>query len=103
MRMLLKATMDTEAANEAARAGTLGKTIESIVADLKPEAADFVAIDGKRTALIFFDMQDPSELPRVAEPWFLAFNASLEVQPAMVAADLEKAGPSIREAVQRYG
>ncbi len=49
------------------------------------------------------DLQDASELPRIAEPWFLAFNASLEFQPTMILEDLERAGPSIDQAVETYG
>jgi hypothetical protein len=49
------------------------------------------------------DLADPSQLPAVAEPWFLAMNATVEFQPAMVPEDLEKAGPSIQQAVAKYG
>jgi len=46
---------------------------------------------------------DVSQLPAIAEPWFLAVNASIEVTPAMVPEDLQKAGPAIEQAVQTYG
>ena len=103
MRFLVKARMDVEAANALASAGKLGSTIQSIVEDLKPEAAYFVADEGQRTAYLFLDMQEPSQLPAVAEPWFLAFNADIEATPAMIAEDLEKAGPAIEQAVKKYG
>ncbi len=103
MRFIVKARMDVEAANALASAGRLGSTIQSILEDLKPEAAYFVADEGQRTAMLFIDMDDPSQLPAVAEPWFLAFNADIEATPAMVAEDLEKAGPAIEEAVKKYG
>ena len=103
MRFLLKAELPVEAGNAAIKDGSLPKKIQSILDDLKPEAAYFVAWNGKRTALIFLDMQDPSQLPAVAEPWFLAFNASVEAVPAMVADDLKKAGPAIEQAVKKYG
>ncbi len=103
MRFLVKARMDVEAANALSRAGKMGSTIQSIVEDLRPEAAYFVADEGQRTAYLIVDMQDPSQLPAVAEPWFLAFNADIEAQPAMIAEDLEKAGPAIEQAVKKYG
>ncbi|MBV9848499.1 MAG: hypothetical protein JO250_02310 [Armatimonadetes bacterium] len=103
MRFLLKISMPVEAANETIRAGTLPKVIGAMLQDLKPEAAYFVAIDGQRTGLIFFDMQDPSQIPAVAEPAFLAFNAHVELTPAMTIEDLQKAMPGIEQAVQKYG
>jgi len=41
-------------------------------------------------------------LPAVAEPWFLAFNASLTVRPAMSPQDLADATPGIRQAAEGY-
>ena len=102
MRMFLKATWQVEAGNAAIKDGTMGAKVGSILADLKPEAAYFVADGGKRTSLIFLDVSDPSQLPAIAEPFFLAFNADVEVTPAMTVEDLEKAGPSIGEAVAKY-
>lgn len=78
MRCLMKVSIPVERGNAAASDGSLGKTIESILADLKPEAAYFAEDNGKRTAFIFFDLKDPSQIPAVAEPWFLAFDAHLE-------------------------
>ena len=103
MRFLVKARMNVEAANALARAGKLGSTIQSILEELKPEAAYFVADEGQRTAILVIDMEDMSQLPAVAEPWFLAFDADIEATPAMVAEDLEKAGPAIEEAVKKFG
>jgi hypothetical protein len=98
----MKVSMPVEAGNAAARSGSLGKTIQSILADLKPEAAYFLDWDGKRTGFIVFDMQDASQIPVVAEPWFLALNASVEIHPVMTPADLAKAGPGIEAAVKKY-
>ena len=50
-----------EAGNAAAKAGTLGSTVEKILADLKPEAAYFFADDnGNRSGSIVFDLKDSS-------------------------------------------
>jgi hypothetical protein len=102
MRCMLKAVMPVETANGAAREGKLGTTIESIVAELKPEAAYFIADEGRRTALIFFDLPDSSKLPSVAEPWFLAFNAEVTVVPAMDASDLSKAAGDIEKSAKKF-
>jgi len=44
----------------------------------KTEAAYFIAEGGRRTGILILNMNDASELPRIAEPWFLALNASIE-------------------------
>ena len=91
-----------EAGNAAAKAGKLGATIQSILADLKPEAVYFTDSNGQRTAFIFLDMQDASQIPAIAEPWFLAFNASVEIHPVMIPDDLARAGGAIENAVKKY-
>jgi len=103
MRFLLKVTIPVEAGNARVKDGSLGEKIQSILADTQPEAAYFTDMDGGRTALIFFDMQDASQLPSVAEPWMLAFNASIELHLAMTPEDLGKAGPDFKKAVEKYG
>jgi hypothetical protein len=104
MRMLLRASIPVEVGNAAVKAGTLGATIERILADLKPEAAYFIADEnGQRSANVVFDMQDASQIPAVAEPWFLAFEAQVSIQPVMNLQDLAQAGPSFPKLVQQYG
>jgi hypothetical protein len=103
MRFLLKVSVPVEAGNAGIKDGSLPKKIQSILAEQKPEAAYFYAEDGKRTFAIYLDLRDASQIPEVAEPWFLAFNASIEFRPVMILADLEKAGPGIEKAVKKYG
>ena len=104
MRMLLRVSIPVEAGNAAAKAGTLGSTVERIIADLKPEAAYFLADDeGQRSCSIVFDLKDPSQIPAIAEPWFLAFKAKVSLRPVMNSQDLAKAGSSISKAAEQYG
>ena len=104
MRMLLRVSIPVEAGNAAAKNGTLSSTIEKILADLKPEAAYFFADDdGQRSGSIVFDMKDTSQIPAIAEPWFLAFNAKVSFRPVMNPQDLAKAAPAIGKAAKQSG
>ena len=102
MRFLVKVNIPVEPGNAAAKAGKLGATIQSILAEQKPEAAYFTDDNGQRTALIFLEMKDASQIPAIAEPWLLAFNARIEIHPVMIPEDLAKAGSAIEQAVKKY-
>lgn len=103
MRVLLKVSMATNAANEKARRGELGSTIQSILEEMKPEAVYFGADKGRRTAFIVVEMKEASQIPAICEPWFLAFDAEVEGQVVMVPEDLMAAGPGIEAAVNKFG
>jgi hypothetical protein len=103
MRCLLKVSIPVAEGNAAISNGTLGSTINSIIGDLKPEAAYFAEEKGARTGFIFFNLETASQIPAVAEPWFLAFNAHVEIHPAMNLEDLKNATPGIENAVKKYG
>ena len=104
MRVYVKASMPVEAGNAVIRSGTLAATMETLLKELQPETAFFYADTlGRRTANFLLDLKDASQIPAIAEPLFLAFNASVEIYPVMLAEDLMKAGPGIEHAVQQYG
>jgi hypothetical protein len=102
MRMMVKVEWPVEAGNAVMKDGSMPGTIQAILEEQKPEAAYFIAFNGKRTGLIFLEVEDASQIPAVAEPWFLAFDASVDFYPAMNAEDLKKAGPAIEQAVKKY-
>jgi hypothetical protein len=90
MRVLLKVSMDTRKANEAIHNGTLTKLIEESMEQIKPEAAYFTAEHGRRTAFIFFDMQDSSQMPVLSEPFFQNLDAEITYTPVMNMEDVQK-------------
>jgi hypothetical protein len=102
MRCLLKVSIPTEVGNERVIDGSLARTIESILNDLNPEAAYFVAEHGERTGFVVCNLKDESEIPAIAEPWFLALGARVELHPAMTMADLKKAAPGFEKVIQKY-
>ncbi|HEX3660406.1 MAG TPA: hypothetical protein VHU89_03190 [Acidobacteriaceae bacterium] len=103
MRMMLHVVIPVKTGNAAVREGKLGPTIQKILADLKPEAAYFTETSGSRSGYIFFDMKDAAQLPAISEPWFLAFNATLTVRPAMTPQDLGgSAGAALETAAKAH-
>ncbi len=101
MRFILKASMPVETGNASAKQGF--KVLPQIIEQLKPEAVYFYAEHGKRTALLILDLADTSQIPAVAEPFFLAMNAAVDLYPVMTPEDLQKAGPAVAKAVEKYG
>jgi hypothetical protein len=90
MRMMLKFTLPVEKGNQAFNDGSLGKTLEAMMGKLKPEAAYFGPLDGKRCGMMFFDLADASQIVEYAEPLFSNLNAAVEILPVMTADDLRK-------------
>ena len=100
MRFLMKVSMPVEGGNAAAKNGF--KALQDILGEIKPEAAYFYTEGGKRTGILIVNMSDASQIPSLAEPFFLAMNASVEICPVMLPEDLAKAGPAIEAAVKKY-
>lgn len=92
MRMLLELTCPHEPFNNAVREGTAGPTIERILKETKPEAVYFTERNGKRAATLVVNVNDPSEVPRLAEPWFISFEADCRFRIVMGPEELARAG-----------
>ena len=91
MRMMLRWTVPVERGNETIKDGSLTQTIESLIEELKPEAAYFWPENGERAGMMVFDMADPTQIPQIAEPLFLNLDAAVDFAPVMNADDLKKA------------
>lgn len=103
MRLVVKVSWDVEAGNALARSGNMGSTMKQILSELKPEAAYFTAENGRRGGIFIVQVNDASEIPAIAEPFFLKMKASVELLPCMLPEDLMKAEGAIAKAVKQYG
>jgi hypothetical protein len=92
MRMIMDVRLPLEPFNTMVRNGAAGQRLQQILGDIKPEAAYFSERDGKRGAILIVDVPEPSAVPRLAEPFFLAFDASVHFHIVMSPEDLAKAG-----------
>ena len=101
MRMLVDFQLPIEPFNGLVKNGTAAKIMQKILGNLKPEAAYFVARDGKRGGTMVIDVADSTKIPTIAEPLFLHFNASVSFHPCMTPEDLATAG--LEELGTKYG
>ncbi len=89
MRMMMKVSVPVEAGNRGVKEGILPKTVTNFVEKVKPEACYFTTENGKRTMLLFFDLQDPTMMPTIAEPFFTNLNAAIDIVPVMNLQDMK--------------
>jgi|SRR5579862_5267081 len=92
MRMLMNVKLPLEPFNAGVRNGTIGQTIKSILEAIRPEAAYFTEQNGQRGAILIVNVNDPSEIPALAEPFFLKLNATCELRIVMSPEELGRAG-----------
>ena len=92
MRMLVEVRMPHAEFNEAVRDGSAGQKLGRILDELKPEAVYFTELKGHRGAILIVNVDDPAQIPRVSEPFFLLFNADVKFHIVMSPDDLKRAG-----------
>ena len=92
MRVLMNILIPHEPFNTAVREGNAGPTLNRIIEEAKPEAVYFTEQDGTRSAIMVVNVEDASQIPSLAEPWFLSFHADCEFRIAMTPDDLKNAG-----------
>jgi len=90
MRTLLRVTCEVAASNKAIIDGTLAKVMKSTMEKIQPEASYFATNEGCRSGFMVFDLKDPSDIPSIAEPFFLSMNAKVEFSPVMNAEEMQK-------------
>ena len=91
MRMIMLVQFPIEPFNTAVKNGTIAAKIKQIMESIKPEHAWFSERNGKRGGILIVNVDSPSDVPRLAEPWFLALNAEVEFRIAMTPEDLGRA------------
>ncbi|MFB6889526.1 hypothetical protein ACFCX4_09460 [Kitasatospora sp. NPDC056327] len=90
MRALLEIELDTPTANRAIADGTVTATFDRLMGDLKPEAAYAFARHGRRCQIIVIDIADEAALPGILEPFWLEFNAHVDVHVCMNPGELQE-------------
>jgi hypothetical protein len=91
MRMIMLVQFPIEPFNTLVRNGAIGEKMHRILDATKPESAYFTERDGHRGAILVVNLESASDVARLAEPWFLTFDATVEFRIAMTADDLGRA------------
>jgi hypothetical protein len=90
MRVMARICMPVEAGNTGIRDGRMAATMRRTMERWKPESAYFTTFDGRRTAIMVFDMPESADLPPFAEPLFQELGAEVLVAPVMTPDELEQ-------------
>lgn len=102
MRFMLEVRIPPDRGDAAVRDGSLGQTIQSILEEIKPEAAYFTEMDGARGGYIVVNIDEASEIPTIAEPLFLGLGAAVKMHAVMSPEDLANATPALEQAARNY-
>jgi hypothetical protein len=103
MKYIMKVRMGQEKGNESLSDPQFGHKMNELLAEIKAEAAYFTTVCGHRGAYIILNLDDASQIPAIAEPFFLWLNAEIDFLPVMRPEDLAKAGPAIGAAAKKWG
>ncbi len=90
MRTMIRVQLPVEAGNKGIQDGSLPALVQGFVEEVRPEAAYFMTLDGKRTALFVVDMEGSHQMPILAERFFFGMNAAVDFWPVMNAEELRQ-------------
>jgi len=90
--MLMHVKIPNAKFNAAVKDGTIGDKIQKVLAETKPEAVYFTEYDGHRGVILIVNLDQPSKVPDLAEPWFLLFDADVQFHVVMSPEELGRSG-----------
>ena len=103
MRFMLTVRIPPEEGNAAMKDGRFMPAFQSILEELRPEAAYLTPIEGARGGYLVVNIDDPSQMPAIFEPLFLGLGATVQIHPVFTPDDMPRVTEAIEQAVQKYG
>jgi hypothetical protein len=103
MRFMLTFRVPMEEGNALVKDGRIGPTLETILDELKPEAAYFTEVEGARGGYLVVNMDDASQIPAIFEPLFLGMGATVQIHPVFTPDDMGRVTETLQQAAQKYG
>jgi hypothetical protein len=91
-----------DSGNDLLKDPLFGKKMQELLSEVKAEAAYFTTIGGNRGGYVIVNMDDASQIPAIAEPFFLWLKAEIDFYPVMTPEELAKAGPAIETAIKKW-
>ncbi|MER5639470.1 hypothetical protein ABT095_21235 [Kitasatospora sp. NPDC002227] len=89
MRTLLQVELDTTTSNQLMAEGRIDELMNNVLGQLKPEAAYFFPLNGRRCMFLVVDLADEASIVTAVEPFWNQANATVTVVPCMNAEDLK--------------
>lgn len=102
MRFLMRSTIPVASGNSFVSDKEMNQKMEALMSAVKPDSVYFGIEKGQRTIFCLVNVEGGHELPRMAEPFWLALKADVEFVPLMNQEDFKKASPDIEKSVQRF-
>lgn len=104
MKYIMKVKFPSgEEGNNLLKDPMFGKKMGELLSEVKAEAAYFTTVCGRRGGYIIINMDDASQIPAIAEPFFQWLKAEIDLFPVMTPEELGKAAPAIENAVKKWG
>jgi hypothetical protein len=103
MRCMLTFRVPPEEGNAAMKDGRFMPAFQSILEELRPEAAYLTPIEGARGGYLVINMDDASQIPAIVEPLFLGLGATVQIHPVFTPDEVPDLADTIEQAKQKYG
>ena len=103
MRFMLTFRIPMEEGNQLVKEGRIDQILQSILDELKPEAAYFTGIEGARGGYLVVNMDDASQIPAMAEPLFLGLGATVQMSLVFTPENIGPLTETLQQAAQKYG
>lgn len=102
MKFLARATLGLEAGNAFVRDKEMSHKMEALLAEVRPESVYFGVEKGQRTIYCLVNVENGYEIPRIAEPFWLGLQATVEFIPVMAPDEFKKASSFIETASRKF-
>ena len=102
MKFLVKAIIPVEAGNPMVKDPNFQARMETVMGDIRPEAAYFTIDNGQRTGYFFVNVDNADDMARIADPMWLAWKANVTFLPAFTPEDMEQMMGVMEEIVKKY-